>query len=171
MSIEVSLGTRGTIWLALLVFAIPAGITVYVISANKTLNLLGFQTGILMAFYTLLFVGALFLLKGSIIIDDDSLYIRSPINKHEYRLSDVRLRHAFELTGEEAKKKKLTLRTWGVGLPGFLSGSFKTADQSDVAVLSATKDRVYIPTDSGPDIIIDAEAFSQLNAQLGYDET
>ena len=86
---------------------------------------------------------------GSFTISDRTLQLRIPIYGRSIPISNLDLVHARVLDADDAVAIRGSMRTNGIGMPGYAAGWFKLASGSK-ALLAVTRGPVlFIPTHEG----------------------
>lgn len=169
MVIEVTPDGRSYYWLIGLLIGLPLGTLLVASLFSKDIDfwpLLTSLGGILsIAPPLVLAIGLFFVLKGSIRVEAESLKIDAMITKKSFALQDIRWNAAIPLYKPENTTKRLTVRTFGVGLPGLKAGYFRLKDRSSALVLSVTDKMVFLPLQNGEGLIIDQINLDQLRAE------
>ena len=169
MVIDVTPDGRSYYWLIALLIGLPLGTLLVASLFSKDIDfwpLLTSLGGILsIAPPLVLAIGLFFVLKGSIRVEAESLKIDAMITKKSFALQDIRWNAAIPLYKPENTTKRLTVRIFGVGLPGLKAGHFRLKDRSSALVLSVTDKMVFLPLQNGEGLIIDQINLDQLRAE------
>lgn len=169
MVIEVTPDGRSYYWLIGMLIGLPLGTLLVASLFSKDIDfwpLLTSLGGVLsIAPPLVLAIGLFFVLKGSIRVEAENLKIDAMITKKSFALQDIRWNAAIPLYKPENTTKRLTVRIFGVGLPGLKAGHFRLKDRSSALVLSVTDKMVFLPLQNGEGLIIDQINLDQLRAE------
>jgi Bacterial PH domain len=103
----------------------------------------------------------------SVEVTRDALQLRVPLYGRTIPLSHLDLAHALVTDIDPASRVQPTLRTNGIGLPGYRVGWFKLANGAK-ALLAVTSERrvLYVPTTEGYALLLSLKRPERALAQL-----
>ena len=103
----------------------------------------------------------------SVSIRSDTLQLHLPLYGRSIPISHLDLPNARIADIDSASSNRPTLRTNGIGLPGFGVGWFKLANgDKSLAALTSRQRVLYVPTTEGYSLLLSVTAPEQLLAQL-----
>lgn len=141
--------------MALLTLVFPVGIATIalaVVKAPFNWPVWGAVAAISIATTAVLFF---YMRRGSLDLTSDRLIVRSAFYTAKFPRAQIRKQDVAVIDMKERTALKPTLRTNGVGLPGYLAGWFRLKN-GDKGFLYVTNPRevVYLPTTTGTTILI-----------------
>ena len=96
--------------------------------------------------------------RPSVVLSDTDLRLKAPFYGRSIELSAIRFQEARVVNLDAGSDLRPTVRTNGIGLPGFGVGWFKLANGDKALAAISSRDRVlYIPTDEGYALLLSLE--------------
>jgi hypothetical protein len=158
MTVDVVLGLKGFIWLFIFGFVLPVGslaiASLFVRHIPSMLWLIVSSTSLVIVIVLAFFV------RGSLTVENGVLTIATPLKTYDLPLDDVGWREPVAIGPGDPGAP--SLRTMGVGLPGFQSGQYTANDATPLLVLSNSSERVFLSRGEKGGIVIDKAAYREL---------
>lgn len=160
MSLNLSSASPGLIIGTILITAaLPIGITAWAMSASAKGQFP--WTMFLAASIPMLVIGlglGLFMLRGSATIVADRLELKGAFYSRTIKLSELDLDNALILDESNQDRAAFTLRTNGIGLPGYLVGWFRMKGHGKAfALITRTPPNLLLPTTQDFTIVLTVE--------------